>query len=214
MTTEISKGEAFNETLRVLAHDYSGHMHLIRFCIDELMQEQDPENPFVKKLNQGLERFTTDLELLKQATPYFLEEDVQISKIVSRAFGQGRIYLKKHFADLTWNIVGDSSISGADANVLSEGLFAFAHLLSTLAKNEGRDSIHITLEIKDELRKLIFLKSDLNKYLRQDLESILNLGDENEKTLRRYVGIENFLAKSWEYDVLDGENNLSVRLRL
>ncbi|WP_419173096.1 hypothetical protein [Halobacteriovorax sp.] len=214
MTKEISKGEAFNETLRVLAHDYSGHMHLIRFCIDEILQKQDPENPFVKRLNQGLERFQSDLDLLKQSTPYFLEEEVQISKIASRAFGQGRIYLKKHFADLTWSIVGDGSIEAKNANTLSEGLFAFAHLFSTLAKKEGRDSIHITLEIKDGLRKLIFLKSDLNKYLRQDLDSILNLGDENEKTLRRYIGVENFVAKGWEYDVLDGENNLSVRLKL
>ncbi len=214
MNNEINTGEAFNETLRVLAHDYSGHIHLIRFCIDELLEEQDPENPFVKKLNQGLEKFQNDLELLKQSTPYFLEPEVKISKIVARAFGQARIYLKKHFADITWQVDGDTTISNKDANTLCEGLFSFAHLFSTLAKNEGKSSIHIILEIKDELRKLIFLKSELNKYLRQDLESILNLGDENEKSLRRFVGIDSFVAKGWDYDILENSNNLSVRLKL
>ncbi|MFG1510252.1 hypothetical protein ABMA79_02185 [Halobacteriovorax sp. HFRX-2_2] len=214
MNNELDRGEAFNETLRVLSHDYSGHMHLIRFCIDELMQDQDQENPFVKKLNQGLERFENDLNLLKQSTPYFLDEEVPLSKIAARAFGQARIYLKKHYADLTWNIENDSTVKGCEANDLCEILFSFAHLFSTLAKKEGRETFHITLEIKDELRKLIFIKSELNKYLRQELDSILNLGDENEKSLRRYIGIHNFLAKGKDYEILDGDNNLSVRFEL
>lgn len=214
MNKNINISEASNEMLRVLAHDYSGHIHLIRFCIDEILAEHDPENPFVKKLNEGLERFQTDLELLKQSTPYFLEDEIHINRIVTRAFGQARIYLKKHYADLTWQVKGDLSFSGDEANILCEALFSFAHLFSTLAKKEGKNTIHIALETKEELRKLIFLKSELNKYLRQELDSILNLGDENEKSLRRYVGIHNFLAKGWDYDVLDEDNNLSVRFKL
>ncbi len=97
METIAAYSRSVNETHRIWTHDISGHLHLLRFCMDEI-NEKDGEAPrdLLDRLDEGLEKLETLNKLLKIATRYFNpDEEISAESVAEKALGLTNLYHHK-----------------------------------------------------------------------------------------------------------------------
>ncbi|EQC52538.1 hypothetical protein M901_1789 [Bacteriovorax sp. DB6_IX] len=206
---------SMNETHRICTHEISGHLHLLRFCIDELMSEADEDNKLMTKLEEGVTRLENLNKLWKVCTR-FLDPEVETSLLssIERGVGLATLYNQKFLEEIDYDVKGEISLPLNRAILLAEAIFSACSIICHFAVKQNISAVKLQFEVVDEDKGIITVASNVNKVSRQEVLEILEFGNENEKSLRRQIGAATLTEFGGKFDYLDEDEKLKVRISL
>lgn len=204
-----------NETHRICTHEISGHLHLLRFCIDELISEQGSENQLMNKLEEGVTKLENLNKLWKVCTR-FLDPDTNASllALTERGVGLATLYNQKFLKEIDYDVQGDLILPLPKAIVLSEAIFSACSLICHFAILQEIDSVKMDFEVTDSTHGILEINSNVNKVSRQKVQEILEFGNENEKSLRRQIGSETLSEFGGSFEYIEDDKFFKVRISL
>ena len=178
-----------NETRRLTSHELSGQVHLLRFCIDELLEDRKlKENSIVKKLSEGIKKLENFNETFRQnSRPFLTNENYQFNEIVERAFFQVKIYARKDFQNFLVECTCEETFSNEDFVNLKEIIFSCFSGIEKVLRQSLKEENHIIIfkNFKREDESFCFeLHSNIDISMKEELKKILSFEDFHSKTLR------------------------------
>ena len=206
---------SYNETHRICTHEMSGHIHLIRFCVDELLEQYGYDNNFLNKLHLGVNELEELNKLWKMCTKSFHGLDrVDFVSIVDKAVGLNLLYNKKLLKnDLIYHHHGQGHTTGDNAVIYTEFVFAASSIFVEMAYRQGKEELRIDFFCLNEQCSEIELTCELDQIDQGEFSSFLVEGCENDKTLRK--SIANIMNDfNGEVKYLFEDNKAKIRLKL
>ena len=159
---------SMNETHRICTHEISGHLHLLRFCIDELVEDPDSKNPLVKKLEEGITSLEDLNKLWKICTRSINpENEMSFEAICERGVGLGILYNQKFIKEISHTESGNFNVPLGKGVILVEALYAAVSAISHFAvqNQQHRLELEVTGLKSDDVK--IEICGKVNKALPQ-----------------------------------------------
>jgi hypothetical protein len=204
-----------NETHRICTHEISGHLHLLRFCIDELISEQDTENQLMTKLEEGVTKLENLNKLWKICTRFLdPSSNASLLALIERGVGLATLYNQKFLKEIDYDVEGDLTLPLSKAIVLSEAIFSACSLICHFAIFQEIDSVKLNFKVIDSTNGILEVHSNVNKVSGQEVQEILEFGNENEKSLRRQIGAGTLSEFGGSFEYIEDDNFFKVRISL
>ncbi len=215
MDTLSNFARSMNETHRICTHEISGHLHLLRFCIDELISEKNDDNQLMSKLEEGVTKLESLNKLWKICTR-FLDptNDMTLLSMVERGVGLASLYNQKFLDEIDYDVEGELELPLAKGIVMAEAIFASCSLICHFAIQQKVRNVKLEISVLDSTAGIIDINSSVNKVSRQEVEEILKFGNENEKSLRRQVGAQTIEGFGGRFEYISEDEFFKVRLSL
>ena len=204
---------AMNETHRICTHDISGHLHFLRFCMDEIVEREGEDiTELLSRLDEGLEKLEELNRLLKICTRYFNpEETVTLASLCEKAFGLISLYHQKFIKDITYVTDGHANYNNNHTVYLIDGIFGIGSIIAHFAVIENIDSLHFELfAAKDK----ILIKANVPNVDEEKISDLLKNGNENDRTLRRAYSHELFVERGSSITYIPAADHIQVRIDL
>lgn len=206
---------SMNETHRICTHDISGHLHLIRFCIDELLEEFGPDHPMLNKLEEGVDNIEELNKRWKVCTRFLNpEDDLDFASICEKAIGLAKLYNQKFIEEISYTKVGDFELPLEKAVILIESIYAATSIMCHFASLEQKKTLSISVTGENSTGASVILCGNINKVRSDEIDKLLSDGNENDKTLRRFMGakLPSELGGSFEYELKEEEIIIRIKL--
>ncbi|MEE3078984.1 MAG: hypothetical protein VX341_06600 [Bdellovibrionota bacterium] len=211
METIAAYSRSVNETHRICTHDISGHLHLLRFCMDEI-NEKDGEAPrdLLDRLDEGLEKLEALNKLLKIATRYFNpDEEISAESVAEKALGLTNLYHHKFLDKLNYEVSGNMVYSLDEATLIIEALFGICSTISHFATGQSVKTLTFNLEFNDGE---IVIKANVGNISQDEILTLLKSGNENDKTLRRANAHDLLVQNGGEIKYEPAGKEITVRI--
>jgi hypothetical protein len=198
---------AMNETSRLCVHEISGHVHLIRFCLEELMENPElKQNNFFQKLVEGVSSLEESNDVCKSTLLNYIQYDSEeLEVLVEKAQNLCMLYTRKLIPDTVFKVEVVGACSRDKAIILTEGLFAIYHAFVHLAFEQGLKSLTITTS-QESVDLLKFKVSCLELKVDTDrLHAILSYASDQDRSYRRFMGADLLKEKGVLEIVPDGD---------
>jgi len=206
---------SMNETHRICTHEISGHLHLLRFCIDELLSDAESENQLMVKLEEGVTKLESLNKLWKVCTRFLdPEANASLLAMIERGVGLATLYNQKFLKEIDYDVEGDLRLPLTKAIMLAESIFSACSIICHFAIVQSVDSVKLEFVVTDPEKGVIEVASNVNKVSGQAVKELLEFGSENEKSLRRQVGAATLMELGGKFEVIQEEENLKVRISL
>lgn len=208
---------SLNETQRICTHDISGHLHLLRFCIDELLEQYGNENNLLQKVEEGISKLEDMNKVWKVSTRFHdPHQDASLNAISEKAFGIARLYYQKFIPNIDYVCSGACFVDSIRATIIVEAIFAAVSIACNKCidggvKNLGFDLKCLHSNLNEHVD--IVIRSDI-KITDEEISKILSHGDENEKTLRRYNAFKCITDLGGSIEFNTESQYYSVRIKL
>ncbi len=208
---------SFNETHRICTHEISGHLHLLRFCIDELVEQIGEHNQLAEKIEEGVTKLEDMNKLWKICSRYHDPfGEIELDGLAEKSVGLVSLYNSKFIKDINYIVEGEVEMPTDEGILFIEAIYSAASLASFFAIKTSQDEL--SFKIKGEMlpdgKKEITITSNVSKFSLEEALSLLENGNENEKTQRRFNGMALFREHDGLYRIELVNNFLSVRIRL
>ena len=206
---------SMNETHRICTHEISGHLHLLRFCIDELISESSEENQLMTKLEEGVTKLESLNKLWKVCTRFLdPEAEASLLAMIERGVGLATLYNQKFLKEIDYDVDGKLDLPLTQAILLAESIFSACSLICHFAIEQSLDSVKLNFKVHVSPKGILEIKSNVNKVSGQAVKELLEFGNENEKSLRRQIGAATLEEFGGCFEVVQEEENLTVRISL
>lgn len=213
MKSIAAYSRSINETHRICTHDISGHLHLLRFCMDEINEnEGQPTGALLERLDQGIEKLEELNKLLKICTRYYNpEEAISADSITEKALGLTQLYHYKFLKDINYEVVGSEVFNINDATMIIEALFGVCSTICHFAAEKSLSEMKLSIRFSDSS---VLVESPIGKIKEEDILELLESGNENDKTLRRAYAHELLTENGAKIEYSPSDSQISVRIEL
>lgn len=207
---------SLNETHRICTHDISGHLHLLRFCIDEYAEQLKEENPLIQKIDEAIGKLE-DMNKEWKISTRFHDPKLETSSesILEKAFGVIRLYYGKFIPNIEYDHDANEAIDFEKGTIIVELVFAFCSVICQYAVVNEIKSLNFFIGIhkSDKNRLELIIKNPIVL----EKEFVLNLlskGDENDRTLRRLTALDCLSQFDGYYKIEEDKTGYSVRVAI
>ncbi len=204
---------SMNETHRICTHDISGHLHLLRFCMDEISERDGRDiGDLLSRLDEGLLKLEELNRLLKVCTRYFNpEEDVTLASLCEKSIGLVTLYHQKFIEEITYTTTGSLNVDIGNAVYLIDGIFGIGSTIAHFAAIEGVSHLHYEITSGNEE---IYINANVPNVTEEKVNELLKTGNENDKTLRRAYSHELFSQSGGRISYHPDKASIEVRIKL
>ncbi|EQC45723.1 hypothetical protein [Bacteriovorax sp. Seq25_V] len=208
---------SFNETHRICTHEISGHLHLLRFCIDELVEQLGDDNQLAEKIEEGVTKLEEMNKLWKICSRYHDPFGViELDGLAEKAIGLVTLYNGKFIKEINYIVEGELELATDEGILFIEAIYAAASLASFFAIRDHQKELYFKISghLLNNGEREVKITSNVSKFSIEEANAILDNGNENEKTQRRFNGVELVKENNGTYSIELDNNFLSVRIRL
>ena len=213
MNSVANYSRSINETHRICTHDISGHLHLLRFCMDEINENKgEASKELLSRLDEGLEKLEDLNKLLKVCTRYF-DPNVKLNSesIAEKAFGLVSLYHHKFLGNISCEVSGVEYFELEKGTTIIEAIFGVSSTLCHFAAIQDLGDVNIKVSFKDQE---VLLSTAIPNIEHQEINKLLKNGNENDKTLRRAYAHELVEQCGGEIIYESDPSQTSVRIRV
>lgn len=205
---------SLNETHRICTHDISGHLHLLRFCIDEFSDQLKDSNPLIQKIDEAIGKLEDMNKQWKISTRYH-DPNLKIGpeSIAEKSHGLINLYYGKFVPNIEYQLNGSEAVDFEKGTLIVELIFAFCSIVCQFAVVYEMRSLNFVIDLNKISENRLELKIKSRVHLEKEfIEKIVSKGDENDRTLRRFIAIESLKECGGQYEFDYNDSGYSVRI--